>query len=92
MKQAFLTTIVLVSLLSINVKAQDKPEKLEVKLGGYIRTETLLDTRRSLETRDGESYYYPLKKGLDAAGKDTNQFNQFTMLGVQSRFKISGPK
>lgn len=86
LKRATLLTTLLLSFFSINTIAQ---EKIEVKVGGYIRTEMLYDTRRSTETRDGESYSYPLKKGLDAAGKDTNQFNQFGMLGVQSRFKIS---
>jgi hypothetical protein len=78
----------------IPILAQEKtttpePEKLTVKVGGYIRTETFYDTYRSSESRDGESYSYPLKQGFDAAGNDTNKINQFTMLGVQSRFKIS---
>jgi len=91
LRKTILLTVLAFCFVSYKVSAQDKDnaEKLTVKIGGYIRTEMLYDTRRSTETRDGESYSYPLKKGLDAAGKDTNQFNQFGMLGIQSRFKIS---
>lgn len=93
MRKTITFIALIISFLSQTLQGQDKPaekpEKLEIKVGGYIRTEMLYDTRRSTETRDGESYSYPLKKSVDAAGKDTNQFNQFGMLGVQSRFKIS---
>lgn len=71
------------------VNAQDNASKLTLKVGGYIRTETFYDTYRSVEGRDGESYNYPMRKGFDAAGVDTNKINQFEMLGLQSRFRIS---
>lgn len=94
MRKYLLLIALAFSFSTISMLAQDKttpqePEKLTVKVGGYIRTETFYDTYRNTESRDGESYSYPLKKGLDAAGNDTNKISQFTMLGVQSRFKIS---
>lgn len=88
LKRAKLLLVVLLCFVSFGAFAQENTEKLTIKLGGYLRTETFFDTYRSTESRDGESYSYPLKKGLDAAGNDTNRISQFTMLGVQSRFKI----
>lgn len=70
-------------------KPQETIEKPAIKVGGYIRTDAFFDTYKNTESRDGESYSYPVKKGLDAAGNDTNRINQFTMLGVQSRFRIN---
>lgn len=70
------------------VFAQETAEKLTVKVGGYIRTEAFYDSYRSSESRDGETYSYPLRRGLDALGRDTNRVNQFELLGLQSRFRV----
>ena len=89
LRKTILLTILTLCFISSRAVAQENVEKLTIKVGGYIRTETFFDTYRSTESRDGESYSYPLKKSLDAAGNDLNKINQFTMLGVQSRFKIN---
>jgi len=89
LRKTILLTILTLCFISSRAVAQENVEKLTIKVGGYIRTETFFDTYRSTESRDGESYSYPLKKSLDAAGNDINKINQFTMLGVQSRFKIN---
>ncbi|HEY4786800.1 MAG TPA: hypothetical protein VIH57_12160 [Bacteroidales bacterium] len=89
MRKLLLLTLLIIPLHVYKSVAQDNTEKPVIKVGGYIRTETFYDTYRSVESRDGESYNYPVKRGLDAAGNDTNRINQFTMLSLQSRFKIS---
>ncbi|MDP4209360.1 MAG: hypothetical protein Q8928_11165 [Bacteroidota bacterium] len=74
---------------SLSINAQDA-EKPAVKLSGYVRSESFFDTYKSAESRDGELYFYPLRKTLDATGKDLNQVSQLQMLGLQSRFRITG--
>jgi hypothetical protein len=69
---------------------EEKPvEKPTVKLGGFIRSETFYDSYISTDTRDGELYYYPKRKSLDGNGIDKNDIGQFTMLGLQSRLKVT---
>ncbi|BDX39296.1 hypothetical protein CYCD_26510 [Tenuifilaceae bacterium CYCD] len=81
-------------LWSLAVKAQE-PEKpkVEIKPYGYVAYELLFDTYKSLDSRDGELYFYPLKEQLDKNGKNINERNQLQMLSISTRLggKISGP-
>ena len=70
--------------------SQENPEKPSVKLSGYVRGEIFYDTYKSLDTRDGEMYSYPLRASYDSTGKDINKFGQLEMLGLQSRLRVSG--
>ena len=79
-------SIALILLLGQNATAQQTEEaKPKVKLGGFIEWQTLYDTYRSLDTRDGDFYYYPLAKTTDRNGKDINQKSQLEMLALHSR-------
>ena len=79
-------SIALIMLLGQNATAQQAEEaKPKVKLGGFIEWQTLYDTYRSLDTRDGDFYYYPLAKTTDRNGKDINQKSQLEMLALHSR-------
>lgn len=88
----FLTSLIL--LCAIIIKAQE-PEKakIEFKPYGYVTYEIIFDTYKSLDARDGELYFYPLKANLDLSGRDLNKRNQLQMLSLSSRIggKISGP-
>jgi hypothetical protein len=81
-------------LWSLSARAQEaeKP-KIEVKPYGYVAYEFLFDTYKSLDARDGELYFYPLKEQLDKNGKNINEKSQLQMLSISTRLggKISGP-
>jgi hypothetical protein len=85
-----LTTLGLLSTQFIIIAQKDTIEKLSIKVGGYVRSETFFDTYQSVESRDGEIYYYPKRENLDFSGKDLNKIPQLEMLGLQSRLKITG--
>jgi hypothetical protein len=78
-----------VLVLHVAGLSQDKPQ---FSFYGYISHQTIYDTYRSLETRDGELYFYPLRPAFDINGVDKNRKPRFTMVEVQSRFgtRISG--
>jgi hypothetical protein len=71
--------------------SQDNP--ITVKPYGYVSYEILHDTYRSLDSRDGELYFFPRKPDYDDNGIDINKRSKFNMLTVQSRlgFRVSGP-
>ncbi len=77
-----------------NVRAQEpaKP-KFEFKPYGFVAYDIYLDTYKSLDTRDGELYFYPSKPQFDKNGKDVNIKSMLEMTSVTSRLgaKILGP-
>ncbi len=83
--------IIALLFLSSFIKAEEPPIKL--KPYGYISYEIIYDTYRSLDSRDGELYFFPLKPNFDIHGNDINKRNKLNMLSVQSRFgaNITGP-
>ena len=83
--------IITLLFLSSFIKAEEPP--IQLKPYGYISYEIIYDTYRSLDTRDGELYFFPLKPSFDIHGNDINKRNKLNMLAVQSRFgvNIKGP-
>jgi hypothetical protein len=90
MKNAVLAISISI-LLATGIMAQDNP--ITIKPYGYVSYEMIYDTYRSLDTRDGELYFFPKRPVYDAAGNDINKRPKFNMIAVQSRFgfNISGP-
>lgn len=78
--------------ISVAQEQSQKP-KIEVKPYGYVAWEAIFDSYKSVDTRDGELYLYPLKANIDANGTDVNKKHQFQMLSLTTRvgLKISGP-
>jgi len=70
--------------------AQDNP--ITVKPYGYLSYQIIYDTYRSVDSRDGELYFFPKKPVFDANGTDINKHSKLNMITVQSRlgFSISG--
>lgn len=87
MKRSLLT--VLLALTFVTAQAQD----WGIKFGGFLKTDVIMNTRKNLEIRDGECYFYPLKETLDADKKDINEVLNVNMLSFQSRLigKITAP-
>ncbi len=55
---------------------------------GYLSHQVIYDSYRSLDSRDGEIYFYPLRANIDENGKDLNRKPRFNMVEVQSRFGV----
>lgn len=88
----FLTSLILLCAITIKAQEPEKP-KIEIKAYGFVNYEIIMDTYKSLDARDGELYFYPLKENLDINGVDKNKQTQLQMLSLSSRLglKISGP-
>ncbi len=56
-----------------------------VRIYGFLSHQVKFDTYRSLDSRDGELYFYPLKAKFDPNGVDLNQKSKLNMVEVQSR-------
>ncbi len=89
-----LILIVIVASISVKTIAQEQPKpKFEFKPYGFIAYDLFVDTYKSLDSRDGESYMYPLMPDFDKNGKDYNKRTMLEMTNFTSRLglKIAGP-
>jgi len=79
---------------SISVFAQEQPKpKFELKPYGFVAYELYMDTYKSVDSRDGESYSYPLYPNFDKYGKDANKRTMLEMAAFTSRLglRVLGP-
>lgn len=92
MRNTIIIAFIVYNASALYGQEQPKP-KIEVKPFGYVSYEAILDTYKSLDSRDGELYFYPLKPTFDANGTDVNKKHQLQMLSLSTRFgfKVTGP-
>lgn len=66
---------------------------ITVKPYGYASYECIFDSHKSVDSRDGELYLYPVRKEEDINGKDIYSRPYLQMLSLQARFgfNITGP-
>jgi len=93
MKKPLLIGFLVLSTAILVAQEQPQKPKIETKPYGFVVWETIFDTYKSLDVRDGELYFYPLKPKLDANGTDVNKKNQLQMLSITTRLglQVSGP-
>jgi hypothetical protein len=87
--KSFTYLFVILLFIPSLIWAQDEPQKLNVKLSGYVGYEMYFDTYNSVQTRDGEIYLYPKTENLDINGDDINKNFQSQMLSIQSRTRLT---
>ena len=93
MKNQILTLFFLTILLvPIKFNAQEE-EKVTVKISGFVWTESIFDTRQTVNARENDVLLYPANELLDANGEDINAKSNFNMLNIHSRanLKITAP-
>jgi hypothetical protein len=56
-----------------------------IKFGGFLKTDLIYNTRKTIDIRDGELYFYPDNEKLDKDGNDLNAVPNFNILSFQSR-------
>lgn len=92
LKNLIPAVFVILFVLKAGAQEQAKP-KFEFKPYGFVAYEIIYDTYKSLDTRDGELYFYPSKPQFDKNDRDINIKPMLEMLSLTSRFgvKIAGP-
>ncbi len=86
--------LLIIGLIILNfafIRAQNSGTT--VKPYGYISYELIYDSYKSVDSRDGELYYYPVKRVPDKTGQDINSRSYLQMISLQTRFgfSIAGP-
>jgi hypothetical protein len=75
------------------VAGSDSTSSPRIKWGGFVKAESMFDTRQIVEAREGYLLLYPKKVKPDANGDDINaspQFNQYAMIARLSA-SVTGP-
>ena len=84
----FVFSFVFSSLFLLNQVAADDSNAPNYLFYGYLSHQVIFDSYRSLDSRDGELYFYPLRANFDPDGVDLNKKSRLNMVEVQSRFGV----
>lgn len=65
----------------------------DVSIYGFVRTDYIWDTRKSVSVREDQLNLYPMDEVLDSNGKDINKAGQSNFLAITSKLgvKVKGP-
>jgi hypothetical protein len=93
MRKLFVVIVISLLTFTSSISQETTENQQRVKFGGYVGYEAIYDTYKSVDTRDGELYFYPRRAVIDENGKDINKIGQLTMLSIQTRLwtSIQGP-
>jgi hypothetical protein len=93
MKKSLLLLVIFFSLFG-SLRAQIWKDSLDVTVYGYVKLDAFLDTRETVNGREGHFLLWPTKPVFDDDGNDINAHTCFNMLAVQSNFgiKVTGPE
>ncbi|MEI8047139.1 MAG: hypothetical protein WCI92_07155 [Bacteroidota bacterium] len=83
----------LVSVFAQEVKPLSNPEKPTITWNGFVKAESMFDTRQVVEAREGYLLLYPKKVNLDKNGNDINAHGSFNQYAMTARLalKATGP-
>ena len=84
MKKIVLIFFALVPILGL----AQKKEEIKVKLSGFVSAEAILDTRKTVNSREGDVLLYPASKSADINGTDLNDRSQLYMTSIHSRLNV----
>jgi hypothetical protein len=84
--------VLIIVLVSTVVMAQNETAGLKVQFGGYINWSGYLDSRQTVNLREGHLLLYPAAPLYDKKGDDINEKANLNFLSIQSRLnsKITG--
>ncbi len=89
MKRILLFALLLILQINAAISQDAEKHQVEAKVFGFIGYDAILDTYKSLDARDGELIFYPLRPRLDSTGKDINKAVQLQMLSISTRLGLS---
>jgi hypothetical protein len=94
-----LTLLLAIFLLNSTANAQNTGsltlgKDLSLTVGGFLRTDFLMDSRQTSEAAEGLFTFYPLAPSYDAAGKDINANGKVGYAALASRLttRFFGPQ
>lgn len=79
--------ILLLCIFPVIIQAQNKND-IKVKLGGFVSAESIFDTRKTVNAREGEVILYPAAKSYDINGNDLNDRSELFMTSIHSRLNV----
>lgn len=65
-----------------------KKEEIKVKLSGFVSAEAIFDSRKTINSREGEVLLYPAPKSYDVDGADLNDRSELFMTSLHSRLNV----
>ncbi|MBI9033733.1 MAG: hypothetical protein JEZ03_04620 [Bacteroidales bacterium] len=90
MKRILFSTML--TLVVISAIAQDN-QKFGIRFSGFLRTDLVMDTRKTVESREGYFSFFPKDVDLNDRGEDQNAVSNFSQYSMASRLRgnITGP-
>ncbi len=82
----------MLALIMMTAVAQEK-QKFGIRFSGFVRSDYVMDTRKTVEAREGYFSFYPKNVELDVEGVDKNAIANFSQYSMASRLRgsITGP-
>ncbi|WP_096430935.1 hypothetical protein [Labilibaculum antarcticum] len=84
MKKVILMFLGLLPLVGMAQKA----DEVKVKLSGFVSAEAIYDSRKTVNSREGDVLLYPANKDYDANGEDLNDRSELFMTSIHSRLSV----
>ena len=82
--------LILVLLLPLFSFSQDeKKDKIEISIHGFVKNDMFWDTRQTVSAREGHFLLFPAPIKLDGDGEDINSGLNFNFLSIQSRVAVN---
>jgi len=81
-------SFLLVFIIPALLMAQDISQ-MNVKVGGFIKNDMFLDSRKTISAREGHFLLFPAPISLDPDGNDINAGANFNFLSIQSRVNVN---
>lgn len=90
-KGARLTRRFVLAVCLVSLIAGQSAMGQDITLGGFVKAESIYDTRQVAQVREGQFHLYPLAKvDLNGDGIDDNETNNLLFAAFQSRLKVAG--
>jgi hypothetical protein len=93
MKKLFTTLIFLFILISTIYSQEKQESKWGISFTGFVKSDFFIDSRQTVNAREGHFLFYPQPELLDKNSSDINAKPNFNFLSIQTRLngKITGP-
>lgn len=80
--------VLMVLALAPLLGSAQKTEEIKIKWNGFVSAESILDTRKTINAREGDVLLYPAPIYYDVNGDDINEQSEFFMTSIHSRLSL----
>jgi len=80
-------------IFSVVLAQENKDSKWGISFSGFVKSDFILDSRQTVNAREGHFLFFPQPELLDKNNSDINAKANFNILSIQTRLngKITGP-